>query len=325
VRPANTARTIPAGGKTLTRITTPLIALAVALAATAASTAAFAGARSVGGKTYDACGPWNGKLRNYGDYKISNYNNLIPPNFAVPKNQKTPRSSWDFLTNGKQLGHSVKRAFVGVLDIVDEMGTSRWQVINGKWTQKNKSIKMQIDDSVQRRIFIDSFLVATAQDEFLVLNGHDLYDKQGPFRFVAGALPDNKRGTLPGGINPLSNYYVVYASDISFSVSLEPGGSIVDLTSQGTGRHGFIPLGTALTNTFSLLSELYLFGNRELVGVVDFVSVSKVELKGGVRSGGKELKVKLSGKSNYDIDTDDVVGLDFDGNFKYNGRTTSCP
>ena len=42
-------------------------------------------------------------------------------------------------------------------------------------------------------------------------------------------------GTLPGGLSASNSYYIVGSTSSSFQVSLTPGGSVVDITSQGTG------------------------------------------------------------------------------------------
>ena len=47
-------------------------------------------------------------------------------------------------------------------------------------------------------------------------------------------------GTLPGGLSEGTEYYVVNNGGYYFQVSLTPGGSVVDITSSGTGTHTFV-------------------------------------------------------------------------------------
>ena len=44
-------------------------------------------------------------------------------------------------------------------------------------------------------------------------------------------------GTLPGGLTPGGTYWVVNATNTAFQLATSPGGTPIDLTSQGTGTH----------------------------------------------------------------------------------------
>jgi len=293
-------------------------------AAIVVSSSASAGTPSVAGMTYDACGKWKGKMRNYGRYKLEDYNQWVPPNLAVPPNEATPGSVWQFYDDGISLGHPTDDAFVAILDIVDEMGTSLPQTITGSWKQKKNNLRMNVDLDQVTDVFVDPAGVRIVQNDFTTTGPHGLYDLQGPFRFLPGGLVGGAVGVLPGGVNATTDYYVIYVSPTIFGVSLSPGGPAVDITSQGTGRHNLYAFGEPLPNTFSILSELFLFGDREVVGVVDYVTVDKVKLKGRLKKKGTELKIKLTTRTSYDIDTDDVVAQDFPGKLKYDAQTSKC-
>jgi len=48
-------------------------------------------------------------------------------------------------------------------------------------------------------------------------------------------------GTLPGGLEVLTLYYVVGRSATAISLSLTPGGSVITLSGAGTGDHQVVP------------------------------------------------------------------------------------
>lgn len=325
------------------------------------SSPASAAPPSVAGQTYDACGPWKNRLRNYRKYEVDNYNKWVPSNFAVPSYAEVPRSVWSFFDDGLPVGLPEGNAFIGVLDIIDETGTSMPQVVSGSYQQKKAKITMTLDPGPTQDVFVPAsdtlgctglgcfppgFPPVFDLNLFVTDQPHGLYNGQGPFRFVEGTIPDGDRSPLPGGIDETTDYYVLYVNDTLFGVTLTPGGPVVDLTSQGGvfvcfdafgneancpsvtnehfGVHRMTPAGQPLENSFSDLSELFLFGDRQLVGVVDFVSLSRLKLKAKINKDGSELKIKFSGRTNYDIDTEDVEGIDFNGRTKYTARTRDC-
>ena len=306
-----------------------LVALTFALtfAMTFAGSGASAWTPVAIGVPYETCGQWKNRMRNYGTYRIDDYNQLVPPNLAVPTSEEVPVSTWRFLDNGTSLGHPVDDSFVGVLDIVDQMGTSLPQVIRGDWDQRKKRIRMNVDTAPPRSAFVDPAGVRIGLNEFVTTTPHGLYDGQGPYRFDEGSLPGNTTGVLPTGINKSTDYYVIYVNATTFAVSLTPTQNAprVTFSTQGTGRHQFYPFGEPLPNSFEVLSELFLFGDREVVGVVDFVTVGSVKLRGRLTNKGTQLRLRLVGRSEYDVDTDDVLGFDFRGAFRYRSRTSACP
>ena len=83
-------------------------------------------------------------------------------------------------------------------------------------------------------------------------------------------------------------------------------------------------VGEPLANSFEVLSELFLFGDRLLVGDLTFVSTERTKLRARINGDGSELRVKVSSRSNYDIDTDDVEGFDFNGRLRSDVRTGNC-
>jgi len=290
----------------------------------AASTAAAA-PPGVGGLAFETCGSWKNKMRNFGGYKIGNYNRLVPPNLAVDASEAIPAAVWEFYDDGISRGFDTDEAFLGILGIVDETGLSRPQTVMGTWRQKGKKVDMQVDPRTLPDAFADAASVSTTDDSLTTTRPHGFPDMFGPVRFVTGRLPDDELGELPSPLDEFTDYYINYLSATSLSVSLEPGGPVVDLTTTGDGRHTIHVVGAALPNTFQLLSELFLFGEREVIGVLDFVTVDNIKLKAKIDKKATAFKVKLSGKSNYDIDTDDVVGRDFDGNLSYKASSSSCP
>lgn len=52
---------------------------------------------------------------------------------------------------------------------------------------------------------------------------------------------ENSGGTLPAGIQPKTNYFVISAAANTFQVSATSGGSAVDVTGTGTGTHRVRP------------------------------------------------------------------------------------
>lgn len=320
-----------AGGFTLIRVKTPissflsLASLAIAGALVVASSTALAGETpSVVGTPFEACGSWKNKMRNYGGYRISDFNSLVPPNFAVDESQATPLSTWEFIDDGLSRGFPVDNAFVGTFEIVDPMGASRAEVINGSFRQKKRKLILELNSAPLQDRFIDPGGVFGLFNLLETTQPHGYPDLSGPFRFRAGALPDEEMGTLPGGLDTETDYYIRYISDTVFALALTDG-TAVDLTTIGQGRHTIYPAGESLANSFASLSELFLFGDREVIGVLDFVSVDRVKLKAKVNKDATELKIKLSGKTRYDIDTDDVEAENSEGKLSFSGKTNACP
>jgi hypothetical protein len=71
--------------------------------------------------------------------------------------------------------------------------------------------------------------VVNTTTDFISIGSHGLID--------GDAINFSSTGTLPSPLTPSTDYYVRFSTINQFQVSLTPFGSVVDLTSQGTGVH----------------------------------------------------------------------------------------
>jgi hypothetical protein len=103
----------------------------------------------------------------------------------------------------------------------------------------------------KERVVVGDFTVNTATDE-ITLTGHGLLAND-PIRFTTST--DN-RNDLPAGLDEGSfadsnfltvDYYVLTVVDANtFTVSLTPGGAVVDITDTGTGTHSLLKTDVSL-------------------------------------------------------------------------------
>ena len=80
-----------------------------------------------------------------------------------------------------------------------------------------------------------------SSNKLVVGSGHGLLNNQ--------PVLVRTTGTLPGGLELLTVYYVRAAGTSDIELSLTPGGSAVTLSSAGTGTHSVVPYG--LTGRFA--------------------------------------------------------------------------
>lgn len=72
-----------------------------------------------------------------------------------------------------------------------------------------------------------------SSNTFTVPTGHNLYNGQ--------LVTLTTTNTLPGGSETDTLYYIVARTTTSVSIALTPGGSVITLSSAGTGTHKIVP------------------------------------------------------------------------------------
>jgi hypothetical protein len=96
---------------------------------------------------------------------------------------------------------------------------------------------------------------ATRTDNTLVVgNGHNLLNGQ--------LVTVRSTNTPPGGLQVLTLYYVVSRTANAISLALTPGGSVITLSSAGTGSHSVVPFD--ITGFYNMADGPTMSNNRPL-------------------------------------------------------------
>jgi hypothetical protein len=96
---------------------------------------------------------------------------------------------------------------------------------------------------------------ATRSSNTLVVgNGHNLLNGQ--------LVTVRSTNTPPGGLELLTLYYVVSRTSTAISLALTPGGSVITLSSAGTGSHSVVPFD--ITGFYNMADGPTMSNNRPL-------------------------------------------------------------
>jgi hypothetical protein len=96
---------------------------------------------------------------------------------------------------------------------------------------------------------------ATQSSNTLVVgNGHNLLNGQ--------LVTVRSTGTPPAGLQVLTLYYVVSRTATAISLALTPGGSVITLSSAGTGSHSVVPFD--ITGFYNMADGPTMSNNRPL-------------------------------------------------------------
>jgi hypothetical protein len=166
-------------------------------------------APNIAGTSFDTCGKWIDKLRDFGKFKIRNYNDYIPLNFQAPTPYDVPRVRIEF---GDGSGTGVDglcaagtSCFRMQFYFTDEMGVW-WEVSAsgapvmlpggglvpfteeafGSYNQKGKNVKMSLDpapgDEGLRRMLSNTGQLALFGERNLIvaIGGPLVVDPDGP-------------------------------------------------------------------------------------------------------------------------------------------------
>lgn len=126
--------------KTTTRGTVALLAAALTLASGPAVAGTGGGGNSVAGETFVVCGKFVLKLRDFGKYKVNDYNNYIPPNFQTTPGHFTPTFTFVF-------SPAPSESFVMAFSYPDEMGNSLGAFVTGTYRQRGKKLNFEVNDN----------------------------------------------------------------------------------------------------------------------------------------------------------------------------------
>ncbi len=93
-----------------------------------------------------------------------------------------------------------------------------------------------------------------SSDTLVVGNGHNLLNGQ--------LVTVRSTGTPPAGLQVLTLYYVVSRTSTAISLALTPGGSVITLSSAGTGSHSVVPFD--ITGFYNMADGPTMSNNRPL-------------------------------------------------------------
>ena len=93
-----------------------------------------------------------------------------------------------------------------------------------------------------------------SSDTLVVGNGHNLLNGQ--------LVTVRSTGTPPGGLQVLTLYYVVSRTANAISLALTPGGSVITLSTAGTGSHSVVPFD--ITGFYNMADGPTMSNNRPL-------------------------------------------------------------
>lgn len=93
------------------------------------------------GQSFEVCGKWIVKLRDFGKLKVNDYNAYVPPNFQTVAGTYTPRINVFFgLISGPG-------TWFMTVSYPDQMGVVGQVVVSGIYRQRGKKINLDVDQA----------------------------------------------------------------------------------------------------------------------------------------------------------------------------------
>lgn len=126
--------------RTGARLAAAIAAAGIALAAGAAHAGTPSG-NPLDGSSFEVCGKWILKMRDFGKRKVNDYNDYVPPNFQTVPGRLTPRMNFFF---GIITGPGT---WFMTVDYPDQMGVVSQLVVGGSYRQRGKKLNFEVDQA----------------------------------------------------------------------------------------------------------------------------------------------------------------------------------